>query len=313
MDCYYMVYYNEYILALIGGRVMASPLTEKEVNRLYQLLNDDQLNYLQNYLKQSKKSKWLEKLALKKGIVLHSDTSLDETWEKLNDWELKEILDGGYGNRPYKCECGKKLRFCYIVQHRKEKKTYQLGITCLENYTLMSPELIKDITDGFHKIDLERDEILKRYEQGWEVPPEYYGLNLTDDLNSQIDIGLPLSSLQVNKIERIFQKELLQIRRLRERDRRARLKQKQASYGFQSDDSSSSSTNEYITYDEVISRHLDNLKLIKENEHRITNPVMLEKWNNMQDMLKYLKRGFNFDYSKFLAQMFELMYYLNLY
>ena len=70
---------------------MSSPLTEKEVNRLFQLLDDNQMNFLQNYLKQSKKSKWLEKLAHKKGNVLHSSTSADDIWERLNGWELKEI------------------------------------------------------------------------------------------------------------------------------------------------------------------------------------------------------------------------------
>ncbi|MEK4733515.1 hypothetical protein [Paenibacillus sp. FSL L8-0641] len=57
---------------------MPSPLTEKEVNRLFQLLDNNQMNFLQSYLKQSKKSKWLEKLAHKKGIVLHSSTSVDD-------------------------------------------------------------------------------------------------------------------------------------------------------------------------------------------------------------------------------------------
>lgn len=58
---------------------------------------------LQSYLKQSKKSKWLEKLAHKKGIALHSNVSIDEFWKKSNDSELKEVLDGGgYGNRPFK-------------------------------------------------------------------------------------------------------------------------------------------------------------------------------------------------------------------
>lgn len=293
---------------------MPSPLTEKEVNRLFQLLDDNQLNFLQSYLKQSKKSKWLEKLAHKKGIVLHSNTSIDDIWEKLNDWELKEILDGGYGNRPYKCECGITLRHCYIVHHRMENKTYQLGETCLGNYTMMSAELIKDITNGFHKIDLERDEILIRYEQGWDLPTDYNELPLTENLRTQIDIGLPFSSIQENKIEKMFQQELLQIRRQKELDRLAQLRKRKSTFVMPSNASSFSySRIESITYEEVISRHLPNLKQIREHEQRITYPIMLEKWNNVQDMIKGLKRGENFDYSKFLSRMFELLYYLNLY
>src|SRR5690554_2289045 len=105
---------------------MATPLTEKEVNRLFQLLTEEQHKYLENYMKQSKKSKWLESLAKKKGVVLQKDISLEEAWNKLNDWELVDILDGGYGERPYKCECGMSLRYCHIVHHRVENRTYRL-------------------------------------------------------------------------------------------------------------------------------------------------------------------------------------------
>lgn len=293
---------------------MPSPLTEKEVNRLFQLLDDNQLIFLQSYLKQSKKSKWLEKLAHKKGIVLHSNISIEEVWGKLNDWELKEILDAGYGNRPYKCECGISLRYCYIVHHRKENKTYQLGETCLGNYTMMSAELIKDITNGFHKIDLERDEILVRYEQDWELPTDYNELHLTEDLRTQIDIGLPFSSIQVNKIEKMFQHELLQVRRQRELDRIEQLRLRQSTLVISSGVSLfSPSIIQSVTYEDVISQHLANLKLIREHEHRITYPAMLEKWNDLQEMIKNLRREENFDYSKFLTRMFELLYYLKLY
>lgn len=294
---------------------MPSPLTEKEVNRLVQLLNAEQLDFLQHYLKQSKKSKWLEKLARKKGVVLHPDTSIEDIWEKLNDWELKEILDGGYGNRPYKCECGMALRFCYIVHHRKENKTYRLGETCLGNYTMMSAELIKDITNGFHKIDLERDGILLRYEQGWELPNVYSGLPLTEELKTQIVIGLPLSSIQENRIEKMFRQKLIQIRRQKKWDRLAQMRGHQPSYVFHPVAASpnSHSTNESITYEEAMSKYLQNLNAIRESEHKITDLLMLRKWNHLQSMMKALKQGGTFDESKFLSHMFELLYYLKLY
>ena len=34
-----------------------------------------------------------------KGDSIYSNISIDKVWEKLNDWELKEILDGGYLER----------------------------------------------------------------------------------------------------------------------------------------------------------------------------------------------------------------------
>ncbi|MCU6710438.1 hypothetical protein M6D81_17230 [Paenibacillus sp. J5C_2022] len=303
LERHVIIWYNSsHNLALIGGTRMPAPLTEREVDQLFQLLNAEQGSYLQGYLKQSKKSKWLEKLAWKKGIVLDAHTSIDEIWEQLNDWELKEILDGGYGNRPYKCECGMPLRFCYIVHHRKEKKTYRLGETCLGNYTLMSPELIKDITNGFHKIDLERDDILLKHQQGWELPSEYLGLLLPGDIQTQLDLGLPLSSSQMNKIEKTHQQELLQNRLKKQLDKVAQQRK-----------SRSTSSDEFITLEEVLSRHLPMLKQILEHEDRMTSAEMLAKWSNVKQMIKDLKRGKPFDYSKFLLQMFELLYEMKLY
>lgn len=179
---------------------------------------------------------------------------------------------------------------------------------------MMSAELIKDITNGFHNIDLERDEILIRHEQCWDLPTDYNELNLTENLRTQIDIGLPLSSIQVNRIEKMFQHELFQVRRQRERDRIAQLRTRQSTFVNSSNVSSySHSRTETITYEEVIARHLTNLKQIREYEHRITYPVMLDKWDSVQDMIMDLKRGEDINYSKFLSQMFELLYYLDLY
>ncbi len=293
---------------------MASPLTEKEVNRLVQLLNNEQSEFLQSYLKQSKKSKWLEKLAHKKGVVLHPDTSIDEAWDQLDDWELKEILDGGYGNRPYTCECGMALRFCYIVHHRKENKTYRLGETCLGNYTMMSAELIKDITNGFHKIDLERDGILLRYEQGWELPSVYGRLPLAEELKTQIVIGLPLSSIQESRIEKRFKQQLIKIREQNKWHRLAQMKGHHPTYTFQPVASPvSHSTIQSITYEEAMSKYQSNINAINESLPKITDLLMLRKYNHLQNMIKALQQGEHVDESKLLSHMFELLYYLKLY
>lgn len=292
---------------------MRTPFTEREVNRIFELLTDDQRRFLEEYLQQSKKSKWLEKLAHKKGIVLQKDMSIDEIWKKLNDWELKEILDGGYGKRPYKCECGMSLRFCFIVHHRIENRTYHLGETCLGNYTMLSTDLIKDITTGFHKIDLERDDILKKIEDGWKYPDEYSDLELPELFQRQIDEGLPLSNIQLDKIEQLFKEELNRIRREKELKRMAKYRAQRDSVPQYRSAAPLKAVSELITYDQLLEKNLDYLKKIREHESRINNPQMKKKWESIQQMIKKLKRNENFDYSKFLSQMFELLYYLKLY
>lgn len=279
------------------------PLSEQEVNQLYTLLSEIQIDFLDNYLKQSKKSKWLEKLAHKKGIVIGSDMSMDEIWDKVNDWRLDEILDGGFGKRPYKCECGMPLRFCYVVHHAKDNKTYRLGETCLGNYTMLSPELIKDITHGFHTIDLERDDILKKYRDGWGLPDEYERIDLPEQLLAQIDVGLPLSSAQIKRIESYYLKELHYIRK--------ELRSQRNNQSLRS--APTNSSNNHITFDELMSRHLGELKSIRSHETKIEHPLKKRTWLELQASVKELKSDGPFNYSKFLSQMFELLYYLKLY
>lgn len=43
-----------------------TPLTEADVDEIYQLLTPKQRKYMDDFTKRSKKSKWLEVLALKK-------------------------------------------------------------------------------------------------------------------------------------------------------------------------------------------------------------------------------------------------------
>ncbi|MFB9277980.1 hypothetical protein [Cohnella cellulosilytica] len=294
---------------------MPKPLTENEVNRLTKLLDDRKRTFLEDYVKQSKKSRWLEQLARKKGIVLQDNMSTTDIWSKINDWELKEILDGGYGERPYRCECGMPLRFCYVVHHRQENKTYRLGETCLTNYTMLSPDLIKDITNGFHTIDLERDNILLKFERGWAMPEHYDILPLPEFITQQIEVGLPLSTKQLDKIEQQFKQELQRRRREQEMARLARIREQRFKVASMPRHASGSpiESPEKITYEIVLSRHLDQLKQIRENEVKLNSPQMQTKWHNIQQMIKDLKGGLAFDYSKFLIQMFELLYHLGLY
>ncbi|MCR8659859.1 hypothetical protein [Paenibacillus endoradicis] len=289
---------------------MAIPLTEKEVNRLFELLDGKQRLFLNTYLTQSKKSKWLEQLATKKGIVLDGDMTSDEIWDKLDDWELAEVLDGGYGNRPYQCECGKPLRFCYVIHHRKENKTYRLGETCLENYTMLSADLIKDIKSGFHTIDLERDDILSKYEQWWKLPEEYFDLDLSREMMEQLELDLPLSYIQLNKLEKQFEYELSMTR--------PEQTVKKSNKRYKSKHSIIVNTEPVvehmdITYEELMSRHSEQLQLIKENENRIESASKQEKWELIQRMLGASERNKRFSYTKFLTELFDLLYYLKLY
>lgn len=180
---------------------MKKLLCEREVNEIMETLDGDQRMFLEEHIKQSKRSKWLEMLGERKGIVIAEDMELDEIADRLNDWVLLDILDGGYGNRPYRCECGNSLRFQYIVQHTGTKKTYKLGSTCFEGYTSLSPEVLRDIKYGFYHIDLLRDEMLLKCRKGefFDITP-YLEAGLPMKILQQYLAGLPLTDYQIKHV-----------------------------------------------------------------------------------------------------------------
>ncbi|MEK3992679.1 hypothetical protein [Robertmurraya sp. FSL R5-0851] len=190
-------------------------LSKREVENIMSSLSEDQRNFLMEHTKQSKKSKWIETLANKKGIVLSDNMSLEAVEEMLDEWVLVDVLDGGYGSRPYECECGKSLRFQYIVYHKRDDTTYKLGETCFEHYTDLQPEVLKDIKTGFHLVDLERDEILLKFKQKDNPDLTKYLVVDTIPLNikQQIQLHIPLTNNQLAKVKYLMTEYDLQLKR----------------------------------------------------------------------------------------------------
>jgi hypothetical protein len=187
---------------------MTQPLSKKEVHELMSLLNFDQREFLDAYSKQNKKSKWIEALARSKGIVIKEDMSYEEIETLIDDWVLIDVMDSGYGNRDYRCECGMPLRYQYKVLHKKEQKTYGYGETCFENHTNLSVSVIKDIKNGFHTVDLERDEILVKYRDKnyWNLKPFLYVETIPFEILEQDRLKLPLTNHQKARVLRLKEK-----------------------------------------------------------------------------------------------------------
>ncbi|KHF38443.1 hypothetical protein [Halalkalibacter okhensis] len=180
------------------------PLSKNEIEILMSTLNKEQIYFLQHRTKQKKKSRWLQTLANDKGIDLNEKMSDQEMEEKLDDWILVEIKDGGYQKRPHKCDCGQALRFQYIIRNKAQGAVRYLGENCFENYLSLPASVIKDVKKGLYSIDLERDEILMKYKKNLFYPlDKYMHLPLPQDLLDQYERGLPLSDNQINLVERI--------------------------------------------------------------------------------------------------------------
>lgn len=83
--------------------------------------------------------------------------------------------------------------------------------------------------------------------------------------------------------------------------------------GTSSTQQSSENRSDPITYDQLIHNHIEQLKQIREHENQIKNPDIKTKWENIQNIVRKTKSGEDIDYSKFLIQMFEILYHLKLY
>lgn len=68
-------------------------LSQREVEYIMSSLSEDQRTFIMEHTKQSKKSKWIETLAKKKGIVLSESMSLEAVEDKLDEWMLVDVLD----------------------------------------------------------------------------------------------------------------------------------------------------------------------------------------------------------------------------
>ncbi len=179
-------------------------LSKKQLERTMRALTIEQKEFLEHRLTIRRKSQWLQILANFKGIDISDHMSLEEIEDKIDDWILIDYLDGGYKERPYKCDCGQALRFQYIVQNKKEGEVRKLGEHCFEKYLSLPASVIKDVKSGLYTINLERDEILTNLHKGLNFPlSNYLHLNIPTDIIEQYKVGLPLTDNQIRLIKKI--------------------------------------------------------------------------------------------------------------
>lgn len=275
------------------------PLTDERVREIMSKLKDEQRVFIQSTSKQSKKSKWLEVLARGKGIVFSDHSSLSQIIDTIDDWILQDVLDGGYGLRPYKCECGKPLRFQYIVHHTEQGTTYGLGETCFEHYTNLKPEILKEIKNGFYHIDLERDQILVKFEQGdlFNLDP-YLHLEVPEAIQKQAALELPLTDKQISIITKLMEEHKLSIRKS------VIVKNSIQRYRYSDDYTTRNSTG--IDYETLLRKHLVVLRQVRSKEQHIPKGL-LKDWDTIQQIVRDAKAKRPIDYCRFLVLLSNLL------
>ena len=98
-------------------------------------LTEKQKNFLEQHVKRGKKTAFANVMALDKGIVLPNHATDAEIQSILDEWVLIEYIDNGKSNANTPCECGRPLRYQYIVQHQTTKETRRFGITHFAEHT----------------------------------------------------------------------------------------------------------------------------------------------------------------------------------
>ncbi|WP_043931105.1 hypothetical protein [Bacillus sp. EB01] len=179
-------------------------LNKSDRDRLMGELNDEQREFLQDSLKRGKRTyyaNFIARLKANKGNDLSEQAILDE----MTQWELVDYIDGGMVTDELKCECGKSLRYQYIVQNNKTRKILRFGITHFEQHTGFPPHIAKDVVKGLQEVDLEMDEVLSKWQNGWKPSFDLaYTELLPKEMQKQLSLALPLTNRQEEKARDII-------------------------------------------------------------------------------------------------------------
>lgn len=183
-------------------------LQQSDRDKILEKFSDEQKIFLKEHVKRGKRTEFANQMAKEKGVVLSEHASDEEIEMLLDEWVLIDYIDNGYVSDEIQCECGRPLRYQYIVKHKKTNEIRKFGINHFEEHTGIPANIVKGIRKGFEKIDYELDDLLIKIKNKWElnevityIPNE---LQLPEDIQKHIDLNLPLLDRQVIRLRKII-------------------------------------------------------------------------------------------------------------
>ncbi|PDY72671.1 hypothetical protein CON91_31440 [Bacillus wiedmannii] len=120
---------------------------------------------------------------------------------------LIDYIDAGAVSYDHLCECGRPLRYQYIVKNLVTDKILKFGKDHFEKHTGLSSDIVKAVIKGMYNIDHELDEILTKISSDWSLSESLGVSFIPDDLIMPIDIrehlelDLPLLDRQVMRLK----------------------------------------------------------------------------------------------------------------
>ncbi|MDC3417594.1 DUF3895 domain-containing protein [Aquibacillus salsiterrae] len=187
-------------------------LSQKERDVLFSNLDEEQKKFINDYLKRGRRTIFANVLAKEKASAV-TGGEIEDVAEK---WMLMDYIDAGpewRANPQLFCECGRPLRYQYVLQNLETGEVKKFGITHFEEHTSISPQLVRDIVKGIEQIDYEMDEVLMKAANGWTLAQEgIFGIpesvEIPEDIKQQLAYDVPLLSRQVQLLKKILAKYL---------------------------------------------------------------------------------------------------------
>jgi hypothetical protein len=164
-------------------------------------------------LSNAERAKRIKKLTKEQKEALFSSISITHKSEFANilashkgteKWEFSKYIDHGERLPYVKCECGRTLRYEFVLSHKESKNERSLGINHLQEELNIPEEIAKEVYKKIHTINYDLDEILEKYKEGWSLSPyiesyiKYSNINIRMDIKLLIDVQLPLLDRHVN-------------------------------------------------------------------------------------------------------------------
>jgi hypothetical protein len=197
-------------------------LEKDERESLLSLLTETQRTFIKEHVKRSKKTVFANEMAKDKGMILPEGVSIEDLEPLLDEWILENYIDNGFVNPDTPCECGRPLRYQYIVKHKSTNEVRRFGITHFEEHTGIPAEIVNAIKKGFSVIDYEMDELLMKIREGWQlenislfIPSDF---SYPSDVQSHLDHDVPLLDRQVKKLKSQLNQFLMEQERNRRLD-----------------------------------------------------------------------------------------------
>lgn len=145
------------------GLIDFRPLTMKERLEIYSRLTKNQRNLIDEHRKYLIRSEFIKDSYLSASDWDFVDLKMDELYPKTHHKE----------NQLY-CQCGRRLKYQYIVKSKATGKKMGLGIQHFKDHLNIPQQVAKEIVDRLSNVDFGLDELLWLKRKGVEFPTELW-------------------------------------------------------------------------------------------------------------------------------------------